>query len=62
MNISFIIITNGKNDKKLLLQIKSIEYQKISNFEIIIIGNLSDQVLEYCKNNDNIIQITTLRF
>jgi GT2 family glycosyltransferase len=57
MNISFIIITNGKNDKKLLLQIKSIEYQKIDSFEIIIVGILSDKVLEYCKNNPNILLI-----
>lgn len=39
MNISFIIITDGKKPHKLLNQIQSIRYQKILNYEIIIVGN-----------------------
>lgn len=39
MNISFIIITDGKKPHKLLNQIQSIRYQKIKNYEIIISGN-----------------------
>lgn len=57
MRISFIIITNGKNNQKLLLQIKSIQYQKISDFEIIVIGIISEKILNYTKNYKNIILI-----
>lgn len=39
MDISFIIITDGKKPHKLLNQIQSIRYQKIPNYEIIIAGN-----------------------
>jgi len=38
MNISFIIITDGKKPHKVLNQINSIRYQKIDNYEIIISG------------------------
>jgi hypothetical protein len=39
MNISFIIITDGKKPHKILNQIQSIRYQRIPNYEIIISGN-----------------------
>lgn len=39
MNISFIIITDGKKPQKLMNQIQSIRYQKINKYEIIIAGN-----------------------
>lgn len=39
MNISFIIITDGKKPNKILNQIQSIRYQKIPIYEIIISGN-----------------------
>lgn len=38
MNISFIIITNGKKENKVLNQIKTIQDQNINKYEIIICG------------------------
>jgi hypothetical protein len=50
MDISFIIITNGKNNQKLINQIKSIQKQKIKNYEIIISG-----ITDLKFNEENII-------
>ena len=42
MDISFVIITNGKKPDKLRLVAKSILHQNIKNFEIFVSGNLSE--------------------
>lgn len=52
MDISFIIITNGKNNQKLINQIKSIQKQKIKNYEIIISG-----ITDLKFNEENIVYI-----
>lgn len=52
MDISFIIITNGKNNQKLINQIKSIQKQKIKNYEIIISG-----ITDLKFNEDNTVYI-----
>ena len=38
MDISFVVVTNGKRKEKTDLVIKSILYQKIPNFEILVCG------------------------
>ena len=38
MDISFVVVTNGQRKNKTDLLIKSIEYQKIPNYEIIVCG------------------------
>ena len=43
MNISFVIITNGKKPDELSWVLKSIEHQKIKNYEIFISGHLENQ-------------------
>jgi len=56
MDISFIIITNGKNNQKLINQIKSIQKQKIKNYEIIISGStdlkFEQENIIYIKNEE----------
>lgn len=42
MDLSFIIITNGKKPLELSYQIKSIQDQNIQNYEIIIVGNINN--------------------
>lgn len=54
MNISFVIITNSKKKEELLLQIKSIEYQNIPNYEILIVGDID---LNQKYSNSNIVLI-----
>jgi len=53
MEISFVIITNGKNDPKVINQIKSIRAQRIKKYEIIISGitaiDLDQEDLIYIK-------------
>lgn len=49
MNISFIIITNGRKPEKILSQIESIHNQKIKNYEIIVCGN--KQTINLPKKN-----------
>lgn len=52
MDISFIIITDGKKDNKIINQIRTIENQKISNYQIIICG-----VTDLQFKKDNIVYI-----
>lgn len=46
MNISFVIITNGKKDHKLINQVRTIKNQNIKNYEIIICGHTNTQFKE----------------
>lgn len=52
MQISFIIITDSKKYKECCLQIKSIKYQNIPNYEIIIAGNISQDLVSFLNNID----------
>lgn len=52
MDVSFIIITNGKKQQKLVNQIKSITNQNIKNYEIIVAG-----ITDLNFNNNNIIYL-----
>ena len=52
MNVSFIIITNGEKNDKIINQIKTIEDQKIKNYEIIVCG-----ITDLKFKRDNIIYI-----
>lgn len=54
MNISFIIITNGLKPQELDLQIKSIEYQRIPNYEIVLVGKIDPKFKN--KNTIKVIQ------
>jgi hypothetical protein len=53
MEISFIIITNGKKKTELELQVKSILNLNIQNYEIIICGNIDG--LNYSNNSKLIL-------
>ena len=46
MQISFIIVTNGKKRRELSLQIASILKQKIPRFEIIVVGDCDQALLQ----------------
>ena len=39
MNVSFVVISNGKKIDKTLLVFKSIYYQKVPNYEILLCGS-----------------------
>ena len=43
MDVSFVIITNGKKPKELGWVLKSIQHQNIKNYEIFISGELEDK-------------------
>lgn len=52
MNISFVIITDGKKTEECILQLRSITKQKIPHYEIVIAGIVPDKIRLYLHSNN----------
>lgn len=52
MNISFIIVTDSKKWQECCLQIKSIKKQNIKNYEIILVGDISEKISSFLAQAD----------
>lgn len=57
MNCSFIIITDSKKYKECCLQLLSIKYQKIEKYEVIVCGDISQELQNFIVSHNIVCKL-----